>query len=148
MRLLHEAGHLSQHSSFLWNWFDPHADLKPEALLQRMHPHLREEIFKRPMLKKQFEDDVRTVFSAYKGQGAVEDFRDLVTENMEDLNKRIETEGSEHLSKLLDHLKHYSQFQGIAYPLLLVPKTSILPWLPFSATGCQMRVRRRSKNFL
>lgn len=36
----------------------------------------------RPMLKKQFEDDVRTVFSAYKGQGAVEDFRDLVTETL------------------------------------------------------------------
>lgn len=40
------------------------------------------QILMRPMLKKQFEDDVRTVFSAYKGQGAVEDFRDLVTETL------------------------------------------------------------------
>ena len=36
----------------------------------------------RPMLKKQFEDDLRTVFTAYKKQGSVEELRDLVNENL------------------------------------------------------------------
>lgn len=37
----------------------------------------------RPLLKKQFEDDVRTVFNAYKRQDSVEDFRDLINENLD-----------------------------------------------------------------
>ncbi len=36
----------------------------------------------RPMLKNQFEDDLRTVFTAYKKQGSVEELRDLVNENL------------------------------------------------------------------
>ena len=143
---LRGLGHWS-HQPTLFHWWDrwgPHADLTPEALLQRMHPHLREEIFKRPMLKKQFEDDLRTVFTAYKKQGSVEELRDLVNENLEDLNQRIESEGPEHMSKLLEHLKHYSQFQGIAYPLLLVPKTSSsLLLLPFSLNGGSILSKRR-----
>lgn len=36
----------------------------------------------RPMLKKQFDEDVKTVFNAYKSQGSVDDFRDLVNESL------------------------------------------------------------------
>ncbi|CAJ1365886.1 unnamed protein product [Effrenium voratum] len=110
----------------------------PEVLFKKMHPHLREEILKRPKLKQQFENDIRTVVDAYKKQDSVEDLRDLVNENMEDLNKRIETEGPEHMQQLLRHLKHYSQFQGIAYPLLLSPKSACLIGLE---PGLARRVR-------
>lgn len=44
--------------------------------------HNRSLIMIRPMLKKQFEDDLRTVFTAYKKQGSVEELRDLVNENL------------------------------------------------------------------
>ncbi|CAE7205994.1 unnamed protein product [Symbiodinium pilosum] len=74
-------GHgVSRPTAFLlgWLWRDPNGDLAPEALLQRLHPTLRAEIFKRPRLKKSFEDDIQAVFNAYKNQASVDEFRELV----------------------------------------------------------------------
>mmetsp|Transcript_17091 Transcript_17091/g.29661 ORF Transcript_17091/g.29661 Transcript_17091/m.29661 type:complete len:162 (+) Transcript_17091:45-530(+) len=139
-------------TSFLlgWLWQDPKADLAPEAILQRLHPKLRNEIFKRPLLKKSFEDDITAVFKAYEKQASVDEFRELVDGNIAELNKRIEAEGPRHLHQLLKHAQAYSQFHGAAHPLLFAPRAACLPLLappsallPGMSQGCRTRLRRR-----
>ncbi|CAE7394631.1 unnamed protein product, partial [Symbiodinium necroappetens] len=140
-------------TSFLfgWLWKDPNSDLAPEALLQRLHPKLREEIVKRPRLKKSFEDDVRAVFKAYKNQASLEEFRELVDGNISELNHRIEAEGPRHMRALMKHAKEYSQYHGIAHPLLFAPRAACCSWvlpLPFRehSAGCSAAAPLRYRN--
>lgn len=91
---------LGHDSSFLFAWLrrSPNADLAPEEVLKRLHPQIQQEFLKRPKLLRAFEREMRLGL-----QSDPEDFRQSVSENLQELNRVVEEEGPEHLQQLLGH---------------------------------------------
>ena len=112
---------LGHESSFLFGWFRrPNFDLEPEEVLKRLHPEIQQEFLKRPKLRRAFEREMRMGL-----QQDPEDFRQILSENVKELNRVVEEEGPEHLQQLLKHAERMMLEQQAPTPLQLAQRMGI-----------------------
>lgn len=144
-------------TSFLFGWFGSkgkHADLAPESLIKRLHPQIHAEFAKKPKLRRGFMKEMQMGLkhSLAHGEEAVEDYRALMNENIQELNRVVDEESPEHLQQLLKHAEmtmsehqqptpwQMAQRLGIATaPVLLEP--------PVDLGGFRQALRHKSCRF-
>eukprot|EP00434_Breviolum_minutum_P006689 symbB.v1.2.005905.t1/scaffold329.1/size228424/15 len=102
----HNPSH--EQTSFLFGWFGSrakHADLMPESIIKRLHPDIQAEFAKKPKLRRGFAKEMQMSLkhSQAHGEEAVEEFRTLLNDNIQELNRVVDEEGPEHLQQLLKH---------------------------------------------
>ena len=136
----HNPSH--EQTSFLFGWFGSrakHADLMPESIIKRLHPDIQAEFAKKPKLRRGFAKEMQMSLkhSQAHGEEAVEEFRTLLNDNIQELNRVVDEEGPEHLQQLLKHAEmtmsehqqatpwQMAQRLGLAMaPVVLLPVSS------------------------
>mmetsp|Transcript_1170 Transcript_1170/g.1274 ORF Transcript_1170/g.1274 Transcript_1170/m.1274 type:complete len:171 (+) Transcript_1170:46-558(+) len=131
-------------TSFLFGWFgrSKNADLAPESLMKRLHPDIQAEFAKRPKLRRGFAKEMKMALkrSQAHGEEAIEDFRKLMNENIQELNRVAGEYGPEHLQQLLKHAEMTTTEQQQPSPLEMAQRLGIAAapilmepwWLRFS----------------
>ena len=152
--LCHDSHGCQTSTSFLFGWFgsknDRHADLVPESILRRLHPQIQAEFAKKPKLRRGFMKEMQRSLkhSQAHGDEAVEDYRNLMNENIQELNRVVDEEGPEHLQQLLKHAEMTMSEQQQATPWEMAQRLGIAAAPPLLVPPWRCATRKGSRDFL
>ena len=137
-----------EQTSFLFGWFGSrakHADLMPESIMKRLHRDIQSEFAKKPKLRRGFVKEMQMSLkhSQAHGEEAVEEFRTLLNDNIQELNRVVDEEGPEHLQQLLKHAEMTMAEHQQATPWQMAQRLGLAmaPVVPPLPVSSQVRVR-------